>query len=176
MAAPTVPSDDSDGNDWTAAKINAIYDHLSWWRDERPIIQVVASISALATSTFDQIPLSTGSGFTNAPTINIGSWVHETSGDGILVPQNGLYQIHAQFSFEAINTTGYRRGRVLDAGSSIGAADSTHEPVGSAALDTFHSVSIRSFTANDVVDLDVFQTSGQAMDIQGLIEMIWIGP
>ena len=53
MAIPALPADDSDGNDWTAAKVNAIYDHIQLWRDTRPLFNGQALAFSNATSTFE---------------------------------------------------------------------------------------------------------------------------
>lgn len=164
MAIPALPSDMSSGNVWTAARVNAVYDHLALHRDDRPSLRVTIEagneIGSIATATTTVIEWSNGSGTFNAtPTVNVGGWAAGTGGnEEIIVPETGLYYVSVHGQWES-NSTGYREISGTDNGSAVGPLKLTTGAVNGTG--TFMAGSaLHFFTASDLLGMQVYQNSG----------------
>ncbi len=181
MAVPALPGDDSDGNDWTAAKVNAIYDHVQWWRDTRPLFKGSGytdnggSQLEVSTATNTTIGFGSGGSFATAPEINIGSWTVQASDadpESLVVPESGIYMISHVVEWEG-NSTGLRFSQVV-----VGATPQT-ETKSTTSPDTVTNAGTGSTSYFDLasgaqLDLQVWQNSGTTIDAVGWITALWI--
>lgn len=106
MTTPALPADDSAGNTWTAAKVNAIYDLLEYFRDNRPMLRVQVSSQVVANDTLTAVDyIASGT-----EAVNVGGWVDAgTSSEGYDVPDGGVHLCSIYCLF-ADGSTGTRQG------------------------------------------------------------------
>ena len=180
MAIPALPSDDSDANDWNAAKVNAISDHLQLWRDTRPLFKGVAVSGTVATSTFVDWGHGTSSAtFQTAPITNVGSFAvsSDANPDGrynVEVPEAGHYEGTWHLVFAADNA-GLRRADPQLNSSTITAASVLQISAGS-ALETRMSVpfEVDCTAAGDELSVLVWQNSGSGSAVTAWLSVKWV--
>ena len=113
MAVPGLPVDEITGQVWGIGKVNAVIDHLQWWRDTRPLFKGQMNTTEVDPETLTEIvPGATASTFANTPTHNIGGWTvsatpNSIQGFGLVVPEDGLYEGFWNVQMDT-STTGYR--------------------------------------------------------------------
>ena len=177
MAVPALPSDDSDGNDWTAAKVNAIYDHVQWWRDTRPLFKGQGTTTAgVAHATLFEVGMGSVSGtFEATPTTNVGGWTVSTSanGDGeynIEVPEAGIYEgfWHVDWQTFANGTRDiYPR---LNSASISGSRASAHANTTDVAIRQSAPFQV-DCAAGDELSVEIYETNAST---SGLTYTVWL--
>ena len=185
MAVPALPADDSAGNDWTAAKVNAIYDHLQWHRDTAPVFKGLAwdgtgglqsGVSGdIATSTATTLGFGTGGSFDNTPIINVGGWTVQGSDsdpESLVVPDAGLYAVSVFCNWSA-DSVGTRSTQLLLNGSSVAGGRVLGPPTASGAF-IQNMTTIIDAAASDQLDVSVYQTSGSTLDATVYLTAHWI--
>lgn len=183
MTVPALPSDDSAGQIWTAAKVNAIYDHLQWWRDTRPVFKGAAfgvdgskpeSVPNNALTTFG---FGAAGSFNTTPLINVGSFTvdgAEADPEPLHVPETGIYWVAAYVDFDA-NTTGRREIKVNLAGTAVAGlmVNISSASAGDCRVGVSGIVDITA-TTQDIL-LEVFQNSGAELDTGAVyLSMVWM--
>lgn len=176
MAVPSVPSDDSSGNVWTASKVNAIYDHLAWAHGtsgQAPLGKFWMNPSA-STGSSDEVNLSGGTGtFNQTPRFNLGGFTAGTGGDaGVYLPETGYYRatVHTDW---ANNSTGRRQHWAQLEGVDINAS---YVAVDACATTNTRLSSTFTFdaTAGDEVSVFLFQNSGTSLTTTVHLELEWV--
>jgi hypothetical protein len=178
MAVPALPSSETAGNVYTAAKVNAIYDHLQWHRDTGPVFKGQAwksNFGLVSTSTTTTLGFGTGGSFENTPIINAGGWTVQGSDsdpESLVVPEPGLYAVTVQVRYGNDNT-GYRRAALVINGT---VETSIYTQVGAAPTqDTFISASgIIDVAAGAQLDIQAYQNSGSSLASTVYLSAHWI--
>ncbi len=181
MAIPALPSDDSDGNDWNAAKVNAIYDHIQLWRDTRPLFKGqhgTADAGAYATATTYELGHGTSSAtFLVTPLTNIGAFTVASVANGdsvynIEVSEAGHFEGFWNVSFSA-DTGGYRS--VIPLLNSVTIVGSTVTADAMSGAATLISAPFEVDCAdNDELSVDIFQNSGNTLSVDAWLFVKWV--
>ena len=184
MAIPSLPSDDSDGNDWTAAKVNAIYDHLELWCDTRPLFKGEASNGSgtltLTTSTFVEVSFGiSASTFDETPITNVGSFTVASGANAdsyynIEIPETGYYEgvWHVQF---ATHGTGYRHVQPQRNSANIPGTRIRAISSGSAATTEISAPFAIDMTGgSDDLSVEVWQDSGISLNYEAYLFVKWV--
>lgn len=155
MTIPALPADDTDGQDWTAAKVNAVYDHLQLWRDNLPVLRVGSTNQSIASSVTSYANLS------DPPAVNNGGWTDTgTTYNGWNVPESGVYRVTAHAIFTAYSV-GYRYVAIADESSArLSAAVAS---LGDGADTRINATDIFALTAGDEIGVLVYHTAGLAL-------------
>ncbi len=168
MAVPALPGDDSDSNDWNAAKVNAIYDHLQWWRDTRPLFIGRGKVGNINNATDTDLSMSDGSGnFLVTPTTNVGGFAASSSNAEVEIPEAGIYQVDGYTRFAA-NTTGYRQISLDINGTTLVRSLVKNDAVATGVTPLIFSVAVDLGTASDGLVIVGHQTSGGALNTSEL--------
>ena len=183
MAVPALPADDSAGNDWTAAKVNAIYDHLQWHRDTAPVFKGLAWDGTqgdgvpgdIATSTATTLGFGTGGSFENTPIINVGGWTvnaADADPESLVVPESGLYVVSVFCNWSA-DSVGTRSTQLLLNGSGVagGRVAGSSSPTGSTMQNL---TTVLDLAANDELDVSANQGSGSTLAATVYLTAHWI--
>jgi len=183
MAVPALPADDSTGNDWTAAKVNAIYDHLQWHRDTAPVFkgQAYARLGSnpdptdVLTATSTMFGFGNAGSFENTPVINIGGWTVQGSDanpESLVVPESGIYVVSVFNDWES-NSSGYRSTQIILNGSSVsgGRVLGAPSPSGSTMQNL---TTVLDLAANDELDVSANQGSGSTLTATVYLTAHWI--
>lgn len=188
MAVPSVPSDDSDGNDWTASKVNVIYDHLGWHMTSAPLFLGIGYTGVgvaptgftggmdVTTATNTTVGFGTGGTFANTPNINVGSWTVQGSDsdpESLVVPESGYYRISVYVEWED-NAANQRVAWLLKNGSLVSNMGSglTYGSTAGMAANSFSG--LIDLTAGDQLDMRVWQNSGSTLEIRGYLHAEWV--
>lgn len=169
----------SAGNTFTAARVNAIYDLLQWFRDTLPIFVDLGSAESIASGgSGTDYSWSDGSGsFLQGITHNQGGWTAATSGGtGIVVPEDGFYAISAGANVDPpTNTTTSLRLDVYDQGAATGIRNWIHEDVANIGSQLILACSgVRYLSSGDEIDLRMYHDNGTALNWQPYLSMHWI--
>lgn len=172
----------SSGNVWTAARVNAIYDHLQWWRDTRPVFRGQAWSNAgmsgieISTATDTTMGFGTGGSFYTTPEINVGSWTVQGSDsdpESLVVPESGIYRVSVNVRWAAA-ASGERVARLIVNGSvendiysglSYEAASFTAGNNCSGLIDVASGAQL---------DIGVWQNSGSTLDATATLHIDWV--
>jgi len=181
VTVPALPADDSDGNDWTAAKVNAIYDHLEYHRNDRNLIQhtIVADgtdMATIATATTTDIEFSDGSGASQGTVgANVGPFTFGSGGvKEILVPVAGVYWITAHAVWAA-DSTGIRTLALTDTGSPIASGTVVSDPIDTPINTAYQHVStIQTYGSGDRMGVEVTQNSGSNVNVTVILSAFWV--
>lgn len=183
MAIPALPSDTSAGNTWSAAEVNAIYDHLQYHRDTKPTFKGIAvgasgftmsSASAdIANDTTTTLGFGIGGSFAATPTINIGSWAvnaADADPESVETPEAGMYLLVASTDWES-DSTGRRYTSIKRDGSSTPGSTAQVAAVGQ----TRYTVAMLADIASGVdLDVDVYQNSGGNLEVTVYLAAYWL--
>lgn len=112
---------------------------------------------SIPNNTSTTVVFNTVHGTGNAGTLNTGTGV-------FTITEEGLYLVGATVVF-AGNGTGRREMNINHSGSIIGNDDDS--PAGTTADRALSAVALNLFSVNDTIDVDVFQNSGAALNING---------
>jgi len=185
MAVPALPSSETAGNVYTAAKVNAVYDHLGYWRDDRPMLKVwseriVGPSTTLPTTTTRAVQLADTSFddfFYETPLIRVGGWDTVASDPNAIVPETGVYDISAWAVFDASTATpSMRQINLTDGGSNI--LDTIVRVPGyvSSGIPTSIMTStLHFFTAGDNLGVRLYQNTGAGLGFEVYLRAIWVG-
>lgn len=187
MTTPPVPSDESTNADWTAAKVNAIYDHLAVWADPPSFYDVGTTYTSLTTQgDFVLVPIAVNStdgeiGAGNAPTsyVTAGLLVDETN-DRVTVDTgfHGVFLVGVDVRFgpESFSRTNAdttakatKNGTTIETWSTFwgaGAGDTTEGVTG-----TFTTVDL---TGGDYVDWHVNSLQTQSVQCEVQMYLVWL--
>jgi hypothetical protein len=157
---PDSPADESDGNDWTAAKVNAIYEMLEALV-EIPYFTLIettnqtVSTNTLTDITFNSMTLDSGTGV---------NWTIDDANNDIEADANadGLYLFGAQVSFAA-DADGYRRVQIEQSGANVATQILPATPTGTTVLQC--QTIVLPVVATDKLQLEVRHTAGGDLDI-----------
>lgn len=191
MAVPSIPADDSDGNDWNATKVNIIYDHIAWWHGNaggtgaRPYFKGRAW-SASGNGNYeadDNTTMTFGFGsagaFNDTPISNVGGWTvasADADPESLVVPEAGIYMfvVFAEFENPA-GHVGRREAALLKDGALVLGSEARID-----AGDTAAEVAIPPFTvfadcaASAEIDVRIFQNSGANLTTTVYLTAIWM--
>ena len=178
MAIPALPADDSAGNTWTAAKVNAVYDLLQLFRDTRPLFKGVGQVLTPATATTVEFGHGAVSAtFDTSPTINIGGWTVAAgaNGDGgynIVIPESGIYEgvWHMQHAAHATGDRTYTPQHNSSAISQSIHIINPQDTLGTTAFVHF----VVDTAASDTLSIDVLQDSGTSLSTTASLFVKWV--
>jgi hypothetical protein len=183
MAIPSLPTALNAGDVVSNAWVDSVRDGLELHRDNRPQFRMrVAGESIGGGGVWEDVSFSDGaatSAFVNTPTINVGTFTSEDNGTGVVVPEIGNYQIMLEVEFD-IATTGDTmfQIRATRNGSIIyGTRSASHESKANIA-DAYilNATGLQRCSATtDVIDVMVYQDSGNAMTCDVVLSAVWLG-
>lgn len=179
MAVPSLPSDMSAGNTFTAARVNAIYDLLEWFRDSRPLLKTGSAAStSIASGTNTQWGFSDGSGsWVSTPSRNVGGWAPSATTERIVVPETGLYLITVETVFAAptASTTRLQFSATDGTAAIPGIRNWIHESQANAGSSFILNASgTQSFTSGDELGVQVFHDNGSGLAAQVRLSAVWM--
>ena len=132
-------------------------------------IQAIGSISAANSGTHSAYAFTTVE-----PTQCYNAGVGDINGSGrIVVPIDGIYDIHLSASFQA-NATGFRSLYISYNGGGETQTQDINESVSSAQMGAAHAQDLRRLSAGNDIRIMVAQTSGIALatSIFGVVELV----
>jgi hypothetical protein len=178
MAVPALPSSETAGNVYTAAKVNAIYDHLQWHRDTAPVFKGQAwksNFGLVSTSTTTTLGFGTGGSFENAPIINVGGWTvnaADADPESLVVPESGIYVVSV-FNHWAANSSGVRSTQIFLNGSGVSGGRVIGPPA-STGVTMQNLTTVLDLAANDELDVSLHQSSGSTLAATVYLTAHWI--
>ena len=178
MAVPALPSSETAGNVYTAAKVNTIRSLQQWHRDTAPVFKGQAwksNFNLVLTSTTTTLGFGSAGSFENTPVINVGGWTvnaADADPESLVVPESGIYHIDISISYAA-NNTGYRRCALLLNGSTVAGV---YAQIQSAPTNlTYMGISgIVDLTAGNQLDIQALQNSGSTLAATVFLSAHWI--
>jgi len=175
---PALPADTADGQLWSTAEANHIYDHHEWWRDTRPLFKGRADDVLISSAVLVEIGHGGQQGFTYAATTDVGGFVLSSTVNSfglfnLTAPTTGIYKGFWNVQFAA-HATGYRVITPMKSGSRIhgSSVQSAATSAGVALLSAPFEVDCT--TAGDTFSCQIWQNSGASNATSSWLSVWWV--
>ena len=178
MAVPALPSSETAGNVYTAAKVNTIRSLQQWHRDTAPVFKGQAwdgTLNQVATSTTTTFGFGSAGSFENTPIINVGGWTVQGSDsdpESLVVPESGIYVVSV-FNHWAADSSGFRSTQIFLDGSGV-SGGRVIGPAAPTGVTMQNLTTVLDLAANDELDVSVNQSSGSTLAATVYLAAYWI--
>jgi len=180
MAVPALPSSETAGNVYTAAKVNTIRSLQQWHRDTAPVFKGQGYSNGVndvgvATATNTTVGFGQAGSFWATPDINVGGWTVQGSDsdpESLVVPESGIYVVSV-FNHWAADSSGFRSTQIFLDGSGV-SGGRVIGPAAPTGVTMQNLTTVLDLAANDELDVSVNQSSGSTLAATVYLAAYWI--